>query len=148
MKVDSVQPKVNLNFVETCQLRHPIPVLYVYVVGKQRQTQGIRVRRQFRAQPVVRKRLPRPGMQPVFYVTLEFVVSVVNRRKKAQVGKKAQKNRESRNFPPPGEFMRQFVQNSRSDSLPANNSSHISPFSVHSGVTDPEIWTSSTFSVP
>ena len=148
MKVDCVQPQVDLDFIKSCKRSDAAPVLYMNVVGSQWQTQRFRMPHQFRTQLVIANRLGYICLQPALNVMLELVVSVVNGREEADIGEKTQENRESRNCPPAGELMREFVQNSRSDSLPANNSSHISPCSVHSGVTDPEIWTSSTFNVP
>jgi len=148
VKVDCVQPQIDLNLIKSCEFGDTIPVLDVDIVRNKRQTQGFRMRHHFRTQQVVTRRIVSIILQLTFYVTPELIVLIVDGREKAEVGEKAQENRETRNCPPAGESMRGFLQNSRSDSLPANNSSQISPCSVHSGITDPEIWTSSTFNVP
>jgi len=121
----------------------------MHIIRDEGEAQRFRARDKIGPQKIVRQSLTiLDCMKPPTDITFELVISIVNRREEAEIGKKAQKNCKTRNLPPAGEFMREFVQNSPSDSLPANNSSQISPCSVHSGVTDPEIWTSSTFKVP
>jgi hypothetical protein len=86
VKVDCVQPQIDLDFIKSRERSDAAPVLYMNVVGSEWQTQRFRMPDEFRSQLVVGNSLKHIILQPTPHVMLELVVSIVNGREEAEIG--------------------------------------------------------------